>query len=209
MFLELNTNIFTSRNVFFAYFVDVLFGSCSLQIRLVIAFFFYVFEFTFHWIIVSNLISNATSKSFCSAKLHCFKLVMISFQSLSVHNLYLVRINVSFKDIWKRLSVCLKMNGSLMCQNIGIFNFFVFNRLSTGNATKLNVSRNKVPSESNDALSYVLDRAFHVNVVQERYQWRRYGWRNVFIVAFINLSQRTVLNNDNYKLPYTEICKTY
>lgn len=88
--------------------------------------------------------------------------------------------------------------------------FFCFqSSLSTGNATKLNVSRNKVASESNDALSYVLNRAFQVNVVQERYQWWRYGWRNVFIVAFINLSQQTVLIHDYYKLPYTEICKTY
>lgn len=52
-------------------------------------FFFYVFEFTLRWIIVSNMISNTTSKSFCSAKLRCFKLVTISFQTFSVHNLCL------------------------------------------------------------------------------------------------------------------------
>lgn len=57
-----------------------------------------------------------------------------------------------------------------MCQNIDGSSFFFQSSLSTGNATKFNVSRNKVASESNDALSYVLDRAFHVNVVQERYQ---------------------------------------
>lgn len=88
-----------------------------------------------------------------------------------------------------------------MCQYIDGSSIFCFqSSLSRGNATKFNVSRNKVASESNDALSYVLDGAFHVNVVQERYQWRRYGWRNVFIVAFINLSQQTVLIHDNYKL---------
>lgn len=107
---------------------------------------------------------------------------------------YLVRINVSFKDIWKRLSVCLKKKW--------IFDVSEHSSLSTGNATKLNVSRNKVASESNHALSYVLDRVFHVNVVQERYQWRRYGWRNVFIVAFINLSQQTVLVHDNFKITW-------
>lgn len=40
--------------------------------------------------------------------------------------IYLVRINVSFKDIWKRLSVCLKINGSLMCQNIDGSSIFLF-----------------------------------------------------------------------------------
>lgn len=39
---------------------------------------------------------------------------------------YLVRINVSFKDIWKRLSVCSKTNGSLMCQNIDGSSIFLF-----------------------------------------------------------------------------------
>lgn len=147
------------------------------------------------------MITNATSKSFCSAKFHCFKLVIISIQSLSVYNaifVNLVRINVSFKDIWKRFSVFFKIKGSLMCQNIDGSSIFVFNEVRPQTMRpKLNVSRNIVASESNDALSYVLDRAFNVTVVQERYQWRRYGWRNVFIVAF-NFFQQTVLVLDNY-----------
>lgn len=202
MFLELNTYIFTSRNVFFAYFVDVLFGSCSLQIRLVIAFFFTFLNLRYTELLFQiwyqmQIQNHFAVQSFIASNWSWFLSSHFQFTIF----VYLVRINVSFKDIWKRLSVCLKKKW--------IFDVSEHSSLSTGNATKWNVSRNKVASESNHALSYVLDRVFHVNVVQERYQWRRYGWRNVFIVAFINLSQQTVLVHDNYKSPDTEICKTY
>lgn len=127
MFLELNTNIFTFRNVFFAYFVDVLFGSCSLQIRLVIAFFFTFLNLRYTELLFQiwyqmQLQNQFAVQSFIASNWSWFLSSHFQFTIF----VYLVRINVSFKDIWKRLSVCLKMNGSLMCQNIDGFSIFLF-----------------------------------------------------------------------------------
>lgn len=111
-----DTNIFTSRNVFFAYFVDVLFGSCSLQIRLVIAFFFTFLNLRYTELLFQiwyqmQLQNHFAVQSFIASNWSWFLSSHFQFTIF----VYLVRINVSFKDIWKRLSVCLKKKMDLWC----------------------------------------------------------------------------------------------